>query len=84
MKTISFAHVASRLEAPPTKIVNRRQAELKLFCDRMPSIPKSTVAALMSHIPTEELHELYTRWDKEARNFTGLWKWHFMPKKPQP
>lgn len=63
------------------KTLNKRQAMLKLFCDRIPSLPASTVCSLMSHIETDDLHAIYTKFDREAKNFTALWKWHFMPKK---
>lgn len=59
--------------------LNKRQAMLKLFCDRMPSLKPSLIAAKMAHIHTDELHETYTLIDKGARNFTALWRWHFMP-----
>lgn len=61
--------------------LNERQVLLKPFCDRMPSIKASTVCSLMSHIPTGDLDALYKKFDTEARNFTALWKWHFMPKR---
>lgn len=61
--------------------LNTRQAMLKLFCDRMPDMPPSLIAAKMAHIPTEQLHETYQLISKGAKNFTALWRWHFMPKK---
>lgn len=63
------------------RILNKRQAELKLFCDRMPSLSPALIASKMAHIPTGELHETYEAISKNARNFTALWRWHFMPKK---
>lgn len=63
------------------KGLNQRQVELKLFCDRMPDLDPRTIAVAMSMVATEELHETYEAINKRARNFTALWKWHFMPTK---
>lgn len=71
----------ARFDKPQSKITSQRQAELKLFCDRMPTLSPGLIACKMAHIKTEDLHETYEAINKNARNFTALWRWHFMPKK---
>ena len=63
------------------KTLNQRQANLKLFCDRMPTVPCALVGQMMSHVATEDLSEHYQLLSKGAKNFTALWRWTYMPKK---